>query len=71
MVYPDYSAVLVYCMAECYDMGNGVATWSIADYDGATTYGVVQPGIDYDVGQSSGQFMLVAYSDIYANAVAF
>jgi hypothetical protein len=58
-------------MAECYDMGNGVATWSSADYDGATTYGIVQPGIDYDVGQSSGQFMLVAYSDTYANAVAF
>lgn len=46
---------LMYCMAECYDMD--VSGWSVDGYDGATTYGPVQVGIDYDVGSSAGQFM--------------
>jgi len=45
----------MYCMAECYDMS--ISGWSVDGYDGATTYGPVQTGTEYDVGSSAGQFM--------------
>jgi len=59
-VFGGRAATLMYCMAECYDMAY---EWTTAGYDGATTYGPVQNDVDYDVGQSSGQFMLVGFAE--------
>lgn len=57
---------MMYCVSACYTTtldGNGEATWSTDGYDGATSYGPVQVGVDYDVGSSGGQFMVVVTSD--------
>lgn len=48
-------------MAECYDMGAG--TFSLEGYDGVTTYGPIETGQDYDVGQTGGQFAIVVTTD--------
>lgn len=56
-------------MADCYDMnvaGAEPGSFTLAGYDGATTYGPIQVGVDYDVGSSAGQFMFVITSDQWA-----